>query len=59
MEAINDLESRTADLRHIEAELEAVRQAHYTAGDQVNQCGAALRGDAEVLAVRHCAARSA
>ncbi|MDM0020141.1 chromosome segregation protein SMC [Variovorax saccharolyticus] len=35
--AINDLESRTADLRHIEAELETVRQAHYAAGDQVNQ----------------------
>ncbi len=26
-----------ADLRHIEAELETVRQAHYAAGDQVNQ----------------------
>ena len=35
--AVNDLESRTADLRHIEAELETVRQAHYAAGDQVNQ----------------------
>ena len=31
------LESRTADLRQIEAELETVRQAHYAAGDQVNQ----------------------
>ena len=31
------LESRTADLRHIESELETVRQAHYAAGDQVNQ----------------------
>src|ERR1035437_5597636 len=27
--AVNALEARTADLRHIEAELEAVRQAHY------------------------------
>ena len=35
--AVNDLESRMADLRHIEAELETVRQAHYAAGDQVNQ----------------------
>ena len=31
------LEGRTADLRHIESELETVRQAHYAAGDQVNQ----------------------
>ncbi len=35
--ALNDLESRTADLRRIEAELETVRQAHYAAGDLVNQ----------------------
>ena len=35
--ASNALESRTADLRHIEADLENVRQAHYAAGDQVNQ----------------------
>ena len=35
--AINDLESRVADLRHIEADLETIRQAHYAAGDQVNQ----------------------
>ena len=35
--AVNALESRVADLRHIEADLEAVRQAHYAAGDQVNQ----------------------
>jgi chromosome segregation protein len=34
---VNALESRVADLRHIEAELETVRQAHYAAGDQVNQ----------------------
>ncbi|MFM2036726.1 MAG: hypothetical protein RL459_1991, partial [Pseudomonadota bacterium] len=31
------LEARVADVRHIEADLEAVRQAHYAAGDQVNQ----------------------
>ncbi|MBK7052659.1 MAG: chromosome segregation protein SMC [Rhodoferax sp.] len=35
--AVVALESRVADLRHIEAELETVRQAHYAAGDQVNQ----------------------
>lgn len=35
--ALNALESRVADLRQIEAELETVRQAHYAAGDQVNQ----------------------
>ncbi len=35
--AVNALESQVADLRHIEAELETVRQAHYAAGDQVNQ----------------------
>ena len=37
LSAVNALEARMADLRHIEAELEAVRQAHYAAGDQVNQ----------------------
>ncbi len=35
--AVNALEARMADLRHIEADLETVRQAHYGAGDQVNQ----------------------
>ena len=35
--ALNDLESRTADLRRIESELETVRHAHYGAGDLVNQ----------------------
>ncbi len=37
LQATNDLESRVADLRHIESELETIRQAHYAAGDQVNQ----------------------
>jgi chromosome segregation protein len=37
LSAVNALEARTADLRHIEADLETVRQAHYAAGDQVNQ----------------------
>ena len=35
--AVNDLESRMADLRHIEADLETIRRSHYAAGDQVNQ----------------------
>jgi chromosome segregation protein len=35
--AVNALESRLADLRRIEADLETVRQAHYAAGDHVNQ----------------------
>ena len=47
--AVNDLESRLADLRHIEADLETVRQAHYAAGDQVNQAqGALYEASAEV-----------
>ncbi len=35
--AVNALEERMADLRRVEADLESVRQAHYAAGDQVNQ----------------------
>ena len=35
--AQNAMESRVADLRRIEADLETIRQAHYAAGDQVNQ----------------------
>ena len=35
--AVNALESRTADLRSVEADLENVRQGHYDAGAQVNQ----------------------
>ena len=35
--AINELESRVADVRHIEADLETIRKAHYAAGDHVNQ----------------------
>ena len=46
---LNDLESRIADLRHNEADLETVRQAHYAAGDQVNQAqGALYEASAEV-----------
>jgi len=35
--AVNELESRVADVRRIEADLETIRQAHYAAGDHVNQ----------------------
>jgi septal ring factor EnvC (AmiA/AmiB activator) len=35
--AVLAMDSRVADLRRIEADLETVRQAHYAAGDQVNQ----------------------
>ena len=48
-QALNALESRIADLRHVEADLEAIRQAHYAAGDQVNQAqGALYEASAEV-----------
>jgi len=47
--AVNDLESRTADLRHVEAEIETIRQAHYAAGDQVNRAqGQLYEASAEV-----------
>ncbi|WP_041675347.1 chromosome segregation protein SMC [Ramlibacter tataouinensis] len=47
--AVNDLESRVADLRRVESELETVRQAHYAAGDQVNQAqGQLYEASAEV-----------
>jgi chromosome segregation protein len=35
--SVNALEARLADLRHVESDLETIRQAHYAAGDQVNQ----------------------
>jgi chromosome segregation protein len=41
-QALTDLESRTADLRRVESELETIRQAHYAAGDQVNQAQSKL-----------------
>jgi chromosome segregation protein len=41
--------SRMADLRHVEADLETMRQAHYAAGDQVNQAqGLLYEASAEV-----------
>jgi chromosome segregation protein len=33
----NDLEEQTAKLRHVELELEQMRQAHYTAGDHLHR----------------------
>eukprot|EP01032_Pedospumella_encystans_P018297 gene18297-20834_t len=48
-QAVNALESRMADLRHVEADLETIRQAHYDAGDQVNQAqGKLYEASAEV-----------
>ncbi len=35
-EATNALEARVAELRHVEAELEQVRQAHYAASDELH-----------------------
>ncbi|MES2999047.1 MAG: chromosome segregation protein SMC, partial [Pseudomonadota bacterium] len=47
--SVNDLESRVADLRRIESELETIRQAHYAAGDHVNQAqGQLYEASAEV-----------
>jgi chromosome segregation protein len=47
--AVNDLEARVADLRRIESELETIRQAHYAAGDHVNQAqGLLYEASAEV-----------
>jgi chromosome segregation protein len=34
--AQNDLEARLAELRHVQAELETLRQAHYAAGDALH-----------------------
>ncbi len=47
--AITALEGRMAELREVEADLEAIRQAHYAAGDAVNQAqGALYEASAEV-----------
>lgn len=35
-EATNALEARLAELRHVEAELETIRQAHYAASDELH-----------------------
>ncbi|MEY2659174.1 MAG: putative chromosome segregation protein [Pseudomonadota bacterium] len=48
-QAATDLEGRIAELRRIESELETIRQAHYAAGDQVNQAqGQMYEANAEV-----------
>ncbi|MEN9384539.1 MAG: chromosome segregation protein, partial [Pseudomonadota bacterium] len=47
--AVNALEARMADLRRVESDLETLRQAHYDAGDQVNQAqGKLYEAGAEV-----------
>ncbi len=47
--ATNALESRIADLRAVESDLETIRQAHYAAGDHVNQSqGLLYEASAEV-----------
>jgi len=49
LQAVNALEGRMADLRRVEADLEAIRQAHYEAGDQLNQAqGRLYEAGAEV-----------
>ena len=49
LQAVNDLDSRMADLRAVEADLETIRQAHYAAGDLVNQAqGRLYEATAEV-----------
>ncbi len=41
-QAINALEERLADVRHLEANLEGIRQAHYACGDLVHQAQGGL-----------------
>jgi len=41
-EATNALEGRLAELRHVEAELETIRQAHYAASDELHAKQGAL-----------------
>ncbi|MCW8200347.1 chromosome segregation protein SMC [Verminephrobacter aporrectodeae subsp. tuberculatae] len=49
LQAVNDLEARMAELRALESDLETVRQAHYAAGEQVNQAqGRLYEATAEV-----------
>ena len=49
LQAVNDLESRMADLRAVESDLETIRQSHYAAGDKVNQAqGRLYEATAEV-----------
>ena len=49
LQAVNALEERMAELRATEADLETIRQAHYAAGDQLNQAqGQLYEATAEV-----------
>ena len=49
LQAANDLQACMAEMRHVEAELETIRQAHYGAGDAVNQAqGKVYEATAEV-----------
>jgi len=49
LQAVNDLEAQMAALRHLEAELETIRQAHYAAGDGVTQAqGQVYETNAEI-----------
>ncbi len=49
VQARGALDARTAELRHIEATLEGVRQAHYAAGDEVGRAqGRLYEASAEV-----------
>ncbi len=49
LQAVNDLEARMAELRHLEAQLETIRQAHYAAGDGVTQAqGQVYETNAEI-----------
>jgi chromosome segregation protein len=41
-DAVTALDARIAELRHVEAELETVRQAHYGAGDRLHQAQGSL-----------------
>ena len=48
-QAANSLEAKTAELRHVESSVETIRQAHYEAGEQVNQAqGQLYQASAEV-----------
>ena len=49
LQAVNDLEARMAELRHLESQLETIRQAHYAAGDSVTQAqGQVYETNAEI-----------
>ncbi len=50
-EAVNELEARTAELREVEASLEAVRQEHYAASDELHEAQGAL-GEASLSVSR-------